>query len=1018
MKRCFIFSLFFIVFFTGNGLAQSRSIQCDIVGTVWEMPYDDEKGLSIPGANVVLLNAADSSLVKGISSGNDGKFLLSGIKQGNYTLKVSFLSFETSYTSISSGRFRTGRTIDLGKIFLRESALLLAEAVIEGQAPEVVVKGDTLEYNPEAFKMQDGAVVEDLLKRLPGVEVETDGSITSGGRQIRRVYVNGREFFGNDPRMATQNLTVDMIDKVQVIERQTEQAILTGVDDGETETIINLTTKNSAKGWMINITVGAGSLVDNITDEAPRYSAQSTMMKFTENSQTSFIVNANNISRQGFTDRGNTVRSGSSDGGGYSGGGSISGGGRTGGGRSNDVGSFSGGGGTGSSGGGGRGGITNSNTIGVNTSAIVNNKLRIGGDLRYNYSETFANSNSFRTNLLIDSVSYRKNSSQSQNYSHNFELNGKMEYKPDSVYTIVFEPQLAYNLSNSHSNTFQETLAGDDFFTPVNRSDALTGMKSNGLELSGNLTITRRFERKGRRLSLVVGGNLNHSTGNGTNISNSEFFLQQGRNRYLDQESETSTNTNSYSFRFSYVEPIRENMNLQFLYSFRQNGTHNIRETFDEDGTLNPDYSKSLDNNFRNQTIGITLNGTYPKSTYTIGVNIMPSYTQSTSFIKNGISEGVDSILNRIDGRHVTNYSPQINYTYRFNRQTNLRFTYRGNTRQPNVTQLDPTLNVTNPLNIRSGNPDLLPSFTNTMTLQFNTNQRETQRSLTASANYSFTLNEITNYTINDYDPETDEIRPGTGIQYTRPINENGSWNSQGNIMYSSPIGNSKKFRFSTTTQLGYRNNVGYITVQRQSQRNITKTTSIRETLGLSYNKNWFYGQFRGNISYSNSIYTLESRDNRKDVNYTITYNTQLTLPWSIGINSDINYRAQRGLSEGYNKDEALWNAGLSKQFLKGNRASLRIDWTDILKQRLSISRNVTANYIEDSEYNALTSYVLFSFSYRFNNMTSIRNRSRDGAQERPQRDGQGGIRDGGGQRGNSQGSGQRGNFQGGGRMR
>jgi hypothetical protein len=321
-------------------------------------------------------------------------------------------------------------------------------------------------------------------------------------------------------------------------------------------------------------------------------------------------------------------------------------------------------------------------------------------------------------------------------------------------------------------------------------------------------------------------------------------------------------------------------------------------------------------------------------------------------------------------------------------------------------------------LNIRSGNPDLLPSFTNTMSLQFNTNQRETQRSLTASANYSFTLNEIVNRTINDYDPETNEVRPGTGIQYTKPENKNGSWNSSGNIMYSSPIGSSKKFRFSTTTQLGYRNNVGYIVVQKESRENTTKTTTASERIGLSYSKNWFYGQLRTNVSYSNSTYTLEAKEGRRDVNYTITYNTQLTLPWSIGINSDINYRAQRGLSEGYNKDEVLWNAGLSKQFLKGNRASIRLEWTDILKQRLSISRNVTANYIEDSEYNALTSYVMVSFLYRFNNMTRIGNRSRgDGSQERFQRGDRPerqGDWQGGGQRGNFQG----GDRQGGGRMR
>ena len=987
MKNRFSFLIFLMVFLSGNVFAQTRASASntpkDVAGTIWGIFESDSAGMALPGANVRLLRAADSSLVKGMATGPDGRFLFSGVQQGDYILSASFLGHLTSFIPVPATRFRGNRNIDLGKITLRESAIALSGAVIEGQAPEVVVKEDTLEYNPAAFKVQEGSVVEDLLKRMPGIEVEADGAITSAGRSVRRVTVNGKEFFGNDPRMATQNLTVEMIDKVQVIEKQTEQSILTGVDDGETETIINLVIKkNMMKGWMGNITAGMGALVDNRNNEGPRYTAQGRLMKFTEETQTTFIVNGNNINRQGFTDGGNAVRMNSGGGG--------------------DRG-----------GGGGGGGITNSHSFGFNSSTVISEKLRIGGDLSYNFSETFSNRNSFRTNLLIDSVSYRKSESKSENNSHNFVVNGRVEYKPDSVYNIVFVPRLSYNLSNSHSHSLQETFAGDEYRTDVNSSDATTGMKSNGLNLSGDLTISRSFAKKSRRLSLAMSGNLNHSSGNGTNLSDSRFFLQEGRDRFLNQESQTSTNTYSYNIRATYVEPLRENLNLQLSYNIRQNGTRNIRETYDYDGvnfsSLNTDYSKSLDNRFVTQTIGVTLNGTHEKYNYTAGVNIVPSYTQSTSFIKNGISEGVDSTLNHIKGRKVINYAPQVNFTYRFTRQTNLRFTYRGNTSQPSVTQLDPTLNVTNPLNIRSGNPDLLPSFSNNMSLRFNTNQRETQRSLTATVDYSFTLNEIINYTTNDYDPETGDIRPGTGIQHTAPINENGSWRSSGNIMFSTPIGSSKRFRFNATTQLGYRNQIGYTTVRKQSQRNITITTNVSENIGLSYNKNWFYGQLRANVRFSNSTYSLEGKEGKQDANFGITYNTQLTLPWSMGINSDINYRAQRGLSEGYNKDEVIWNAGISKQFLKGNRATLKVEWTDILQQRLNISRNVTANYIEDSEYNALTGYVMVTFSYRFNNTTGIRNRSRDDYQNRPQREegqdrpGGGNFRDGGGQRGDMQ---------------
>jgi hypothetical protein len=313
----------------------------------------------------------------------------------------------------------------------------------------------------------------------------------------------------------------------------------------------------------------------------------------------------------------------------------------------------------------------------------------------------------------------------------------------------------------------------------------------------------------------------------------------------------------------------------------------------------------------------------------------------------------------------VINYSPQIEIRYRPNRETDLRLTYRGNTRQPSVTQLDPTPDNTNPLYIRSGNPDLLPSFTNNISIRFNNSKREKQRNIQASADYSFTLNEIITFT--EYENET-------GIQYSGPINENGSWSSSGNIMYSRPLGSKKRLRFSTTANVSFNNRIGYTTVQKESRRNVQGTWGVRENISLSYTKDWFYGQLRANVNYTNTTNSLEGRQEQRNFNYGITYNTQLTLPLSFSANSDVNYRATRGLSAGYNKDEVIWNLGLSKRFLKGNAGTFSLQWTDILQQRLNISRSITANYIEDSEYRTLTSYVMLSFSYRFNNTGSNSN--------------------------------------------
>ncbi|MDR2037120.1 MAG: TonB-dependent receptor, partial [Bacteroidales bacterium] len=724
MKGKFFFSFFllFPVVLTAQ-IKSSYPVQKDITGVVWEVSTNDTIGASIPLATVQLLNFKDSSLVKGIAADLDGKFVFQTVPQNNYLLAVSFVGYNTRYIYVPDSLFRLPKEINLGKILLKEQSFMLSEAVILGQAPEVVVKEDTLEYNPVAFKMEDGAVVEDLLKRMPGMEVDPDGNVTSAGKEIKRIFVNGKEFFGNDPKMATKNLTIDVIEKVQVIEKKSDMAILTGVDDGETETIINLTIKESRnKGWMGNISAGMGALVDNRNNEEPRYNTRTMVNRFVGDNQTSIVINANNLGRGG-------------------------------------------------------NGIAKTNSFGINTSNKLNDQLKFNGNVRYNYNENLLKQHSFRTNLLIDSVSYRKNSSRNQNYTHNLTFNGKLEYQPDSLLTVVFSPRISYNHAVTNNLTNQSTMAGNADSTLVNQSEGSTRRETDGLTLGGELTVTRLFSKKGRRLSLRLNGNLNHNQGDGSNLSTSLFFLQQNRNKYLDQESETSSKSNSYSIRASYVEPLREHMTLQVYYDFRKNDTRNIKKTYDYDSInyvhsiLNHDYSKSLSNAFITQTIGINLNGQHEKYYYNLGVNIIPSNTQSTNFIKEGASNGSDSTLNRIPKRKVVNYSPLLNLTYRFNRQTNLRFTYRGNTTQPSVTQLDPTPNNTNPLNLRTGNPDLLPSFTNSMSLRLNMNNREKQRSLTASVDYSFTRNQIINFT--SYEEET-------GIQHTKPINENGSWNTSG----------------------------------------------------------------------------------------------------------------------------------------------------------------------------------------------------------------------------------------------
>lgn len=883
-----------------------------------------------------------NKLVKGEAADKSGIFIIKNIPAAQYNLQVTLLGYDTARIAIPQNRFNRQQLV-LDTIFLKTNDIMLSDITIMAEPPELVIKEDTLEYNAGAFKVAEGAVVEDLIKRLPGMEVDADGNIIKpNGKQVKRVFVDGKEFFGDDPKMATKNLTADIVDKVQVIEKKSDMAILTGIDDGDEETIINLTIKKGMKkGWMGNVTSGLGALTRNNKDDGMRYTGNVMVNRFLENDQVSFIANANNINNQGSSDRGNNVRSGR--------------------GRS------------------GRSGITSSNTFGVNIAKIVNDKIKFGGNISYNYSDSYAENDRFRQNLLKDSVSYRKSVSTDRDYSNNLNFDGKLEYQVDSSTMIVFTPNLSYNYSKSHSSSYQKTLAGDKDSTMVNESNSQDRMKTDGLSTRLRLDMSRKLSDKGRRISFGATYSLNKSSGSGTNNSENIFYLSPGRNTNRDQLVESNQERYSYGLTLSYVEPVWTNNFLDFSYNIEFNNTNNKRHTLDyEEDTgaytyIDPDYNKSSETKNTNQNIRANFRSVRPKYTYNIGLRVAPTHTGSKSYVEDWYGAGHDSIVNRLPGRTAANIAPQLDFTYRFDNtrelRRNLRFRYNGSTTQPSVTQLDPTSNNTNPLHIRSGNPDLLPAFNHNISLEYEFNNRESQKAFSVNLRHQFTQNQIINYTT---------YEENTGVQYSSPINENGTWNTNAVINFAKPLNKSKRLKFSARANLGYNNQVGYNTVNKQSERNISKTINASQELNLSYSSDFFYGQFRGRVNYSKTSNTvIVNQQGTETFNFGLTYNTNLTLPYNWSVASDINYTANRGLSSGYNLNELIWNAQISKQFLKQNRGSLRLQINDILQQRLSIRRNVTANYLEDVKNNAMTGYFMVSFAYRFNNIGGRDNRGR-----------------------------------------
>jgi len=918
--------------------------------TIRAIVFDSIENETIEYTSVRLFDAKTNKLDQNGVTNQNGLIELKDVKPGNYYILFSFTGYNSKRVIIKETQFRRS-ILNLGNIILNNANINLDEVTVKGKMPELVIKEDTMEYNAEAFKTPDGAVVEDLIKRLPGMQVDANGVITTAaGKQINKVKVNGKEFFGNDPKMATKNLTADMIDKVQVIEKKSDMAILTGVDDDEPETIINLTIKKGMmKGWMGNATAGAGQIIDNKNNEDLRYTGSGMINRFTDTEQYSFIGNTNNINERASTDRGNNVMSGRGGGGGNSGG----------------------------------SGITSSSTIGFNMAKDVNKKLKFGANISYNYGDNKTDNRSFRENLFTDSVSYRRSTSTSHSYTNNFTIGGKLEYQMDTLTTIIFTPTISYNRSTSYNTSYQKTMAGDVDSTAVNESNSSNTLKTQGTNLGLQLDVSRKLSANGRRLSFTGTLNLSESDGKGSNNSTNIFYILTGKNTVFNQQNANIANRNSYGMRLTYVEPIAKNYFIDFLYNIQFNNTVNERETYDYNSItctyddLNANYSRSSSVQAISQNIRLNLRVVQPKYSYNIGVSASPNYTNNLGYIKDWFGAGRDSIYNKPAPRRIINYAPQFEFTYRLaNDKTMRRFLrmrYNGRTNQPSITQLDPSQDVTNPLNIRSGNPDLLPSFNNSISLEYNSNNRTSQSSFSTTLTHNFVQNSIINYTT---------YESGTGVQYTRPVNENGTWNSQANILFTRPLDKKMRFNINLSTNANYSNQVGFSLLNKQSELNVTRTTSVAPNLSISYKNNWFYGQFRGTVRYSSSTFTLSGINPQQSATYNISYNTQLTLPLSISLASDITYTANRGYSTGYNQNEILWNAQLSKSLLKGNAGLIRLQLSDILHQKLNFNRNVSTNSITDTQYTALTSYFLLSFTYRFNNMGNRRgmgNRSRMG---------------------------------------
>lgn len=902
--KCLLMLL--MILFSPMAFAQQSGV--NVTGSVVEQGSDTP----IEQATVRLLNVKDSAMVRGVVSARNGSFTLKNVKKGSYLLHITFIGYDPLYQPLQI----TGKKnpVNVGKLELSDGAIELGEAVVIGKAPKVTVRNDTVEYNADSYKVTEGSVLEDLLKKMPGVEVDSEGKITVNGKEVKKVMVDGKEFFSDDPKVASKNLPAKMIDKLQVLDKKSDMAQMTGFDDGEEETVINLTVKPGMKqGWFGNAYGGYGS--------KDRYEGNAMVNRFVNNDQITFMGGTNNTNNMGFSDLASTMFSGMGGGGGRRGG-------------------F----GAGS-------GITSSGNAGLNFSKEFKpDKLTLGGNTRYSHSDNDARSKSDRQNILPgDSSSYDNSEAMSRTKSDNFGVDFRLEWKPDTMTQLIFRP--SFSLSHSMNDNFSDATTLDNERDTVNTNKSSNYSESNGYNLNASIDFSRKLNNKGRVFSATLSGGNSDSYSDGMNRSDIVYFNQTDalKNSIIDQRSRYDNKGFNYRAYVSWVEPIGHNNFIQATYSISQRKQEALKNVYNQDAdgiynVLDSAYNQSYRNNFISQRASLSFKSQRAKFNYTIGLNLDPSYSSSENFVG-------DTTLSKIT-RKVVNLSPMAQFNYMFDKRTNLRIMYNGRTSQPSMTQLQPVADISDPTNITIGNPDLNPRYTNNVFIRFQQFTPEKQRAFMIMANGSYIINDIVSYT--SYNQET-------GVKTTTYKNVNGNYSGNVRMMLNTPLKN-KKFSINSMTMASFANSNGYINEEKNTNRNLI----LSERGGIDFRSSYLDLGVNGNIRYNATSNSLQKENNQNTFNYGAGGYTTIYLPLNFKIESDVNWSTNSGYGDGFKQNEVLWNASASKSFLKNNQGTLRFKIYDILQQRSNISRSVTASYIQDSEYNTLGSYFMVHFIYRF----------------------------------------------------
>lgn len=951
---------------------QVSAQKISVSGTV----MDGELNEPMASAAVALLKA-DSTLAAGVSTDFNGKFKLSA-KSGSYILRVSFMGYRTVYQNLTLSKQKSNVT--LAPITMNVNPVMLKGAEITARQSKVEMKEDAFVYNSSAYRVPEGSALEELVKKLPGAEVDEDGTIKINGKEVKKIMVDGKEFFNNDTKMAMKNLPTNIIDKIKAYDKQSDYSKMTGIDDGEEETVLDLSIKKGMnQGWMTNVDLGYGT--------EDRYTGKVMVNRFTDRLQLSLIGSMNNTNDQGFP------------GGGFRG--------------------F----------GGGSSGQVTSRMVGLNFDWENGKKdreagaLELNGNVRYSYRSTdnWSKVNSERFLSSGSSSSFGNSENRSLSDATSVNANFRLQWSPDSMTRIMFRPNFSYSKNNSNSDALSLTFNQDPYAfvsnpltddltqlfadsAVVNKNDNESTSDSESKSFDGMLMINRRLNSTGRNITLRLNGGYSDSKSTSFSKSLTNYFLQDAREDYNHQYNLNPSKSYNYSADLSYSEPIFTGANLQFSYKFQYRYSDSDRSMYSLDSLLAKaaDGDEQFEQFLQYQADGFPLtflpgedflelcknyrNSQYATYTeYNQEANAMFRYRLGDFKLNAGASfqpqkTYMDYQKGDLDTsvvRQVFNWAPRVDVRYKISKTSMLRFRYSGRAGQPSMTNLLDVVDDSNPLSISRGNPGLKPSWTNTFFMFYNNYIPDLQRGWVFHLNANIMNNNISTAMLYD---------EATGKTLSMPMNINGNWNSSGMIMFNSALGEKKYFNISTFTSARYNNEVGYVSsnadfkdvyatitadeILKQTQKSTTRTWNLGERLNLNFRNDLLDLGVNGNINYQHARNDIQENANLDTYTFSYGASAIINMPWNMSLSTDLTEESRRGYNDAsMNTNELIWNAQLSQSFLKGNAATVSVQWFDILRQRSNISRTLSALERRDTWTNAINSYVMVHFIYRLNLM-------------------------------------------------